>query len=120
MEHSKEEVAGAGKVQQAYAFSIKLPSFWPEDAVLWFSRIESVFWQARIVASLTKFDYVMEKLPNEVLVVIRDVVKSVDTEDPYSLVKNRLLGAYKLSPQAQANRLLDYPEVGGGGGSSPP
>lgn len=97
------------------AVTVKIPEFWSEDAELWFSRIESVFRRASIRSPLTKFDYVMEKLPNEVLVTIRDVVRSVteQTEDPYSLIKERLLSSFKPSPWAQVNKLLDYPEIGG-------
>ena len=78
--------------------------------------MDSVFRRARITASLTKFDYVMEKLPDEILISIKDIVRAIndDTEDPYNLVKDRLLGTYKPSPWALANKLLDYPEIGGG------
>jgi len=101
--------------QQVSAVTVKLPDFWLEDAELWFSRIESVFRRARIQSPLTRFDYVMEKLPNEVLVSIRDVVRAINeqTEDPYSLIKERLLSSYKPSPWAQVNKLLEYPELGG-------
>ena len=112
---------GQQQQQQAVsAVSVKLPEFWAQDAELWFARVDSVFRRARITASLTKFDYVMEKLLDEVLISIKDIVRAVndDTEDPYNLVKNRLLGTYMPSPWALANKLLDYPEIGGGKSST--
>ena len=57
----------------------------------------------------------MEKPPNDILAA-RDVVMAVnkDTKVPYNLFKERLLGMFKPSPWAQANKLLDYLEQGSG------
>ena len=96
-------------------YQVKLPDFWKEDAELWFSRVESVFRRAIIVDSLAKFDYVMEKLPNEILVSVRDIIRSMDdtTDNPYGLLKDRLLATLKPSAWSLVNRIIDFPELGG-------
>ena len=95
--------------------SVKLPDFWPADVELWFSRVESVFRRGHIVDSLTKFDYIMEKIPNDVLMSVKDLVRGVDedTVNPYGLVKDRLLHTLKPSAWSLINRIIDHPELGG-------
>ena len=68
------------------------------------------------ITSLTRFDYILEKLPDEVLVSINDIVKAFNdnTEDPYGQVNERLLSSYKPSPWAFANKLLNFLEIVGG------
>ena len=58
----------------------------------------------------------LEKLPDDVLISIKDIVRAIneDTENPHNLVKDRLLDTYEPSPWSLANKLLDYPEIGGG------
>ncbi len=116
MADNPEPVPAGDGGQAVSAVTVKLPEFWAQDAELWFARVDSVFRRAHITASLTKFDYIMEKLPDEVMVSIKDIVRAVtdDTEDPYGMVKERLLSSFKPSPWALANKLLDFPEIGGG------
>lgn len=95
--------------------TFKLPDFWEEDIELWLRRVEGVFRRHRIVSSIDKFDAVLEKVPNSVLKNVRDVVKQVDetTENPYGLLKERLLFSFKPSPRSLAKRLVDFRELGG-------
>ena len=95
--------------------SVKLPDFWPGDAELWFSRVESVFRRNNVLDSLTRFDYIMEKIPNDVLTTIKDLVRGVDenTDNPYGLVKDRLLHTLKPSAWSLINKIIDFPELGG-------
>lgn len=96
--------------------NVKLPDFWAADLELWFTRVESVFRRHHVVNSLTKFDCLLEKLPNEVLISIRDVIRGIDddTDNPYGLVKERLLASFKPSPRSQINKIIDHAELGGG------
>ncbi len=120
MEYGQQVPAGdVGQQQQQLAVNtvaVKLSEFWAQDAELWFARVDSVFRRARITASLSKFNYVLEKLPVDVLISIKDIVRAIneDTENPHNLVKDRLLDTYKPSPWSLANKLLDSPEIGGG------
>ena len=111
----QQQPVGHGQQQQQLRYQVKLPDFWIEDAELWFSRVESVFRRALILDSLARFDYVMEKLPNEVLISVRDIVRTVDdtTENPNGLLKDRLLATLKPSAWSLVNKIIDYPELGG-------
>ena len=76
--------------------NIKLPEFWPDDMELWFAREESSFRRFRVTDSIVKFDCVMDKLPNDMLSGIKDIVRVVDSlPDPYQQVKQRLLSCHK-------------------------
>ncbi len=45
--------------------SVKLPDFWTEDPDLWFLHAEAAFRNAQITQSKTKFDHIIQKLPQK-------------------------------------------------------
>ena len=49
------------------AVPLKLPEFWTSDPAMWFARVEAQFRRAQISVQMTKFDAVIEKLPQDVL-----------------------------------------------------
>jgi hypothetical protein len=53
--------------------AVKLPAFWTSELELWFLQAESVFWQAKVKCSFTKYDYVLQQLPCEVLVSVKEL-----------------------------------------------
>jgi hypothetical protein len=48
--------------------AVKLPDFWVKDPKMWFSQAEAQFRRARITAESTMYDYVLMKLPEDVVV----------------------------------------------------
>ena len=94
--------------------NIKLPEFWPDDMELWFARVESSFRRFRVTDSMVKFDCVMDKLPNDTLSAIKDIVRVVDNlPDPYQQVKQRLLSCHKPTVWKQVAKVIFHPELGG-------
>lgn len=94
--------------------NVKLPEFWPEDMELWFARVESVFRRYHITESMIKFDCVMDRLPNDTLSIIKDIVRKVDTlPDPFEQVKKRLLECHKPTVWKQVTKVIFHPELGG-------
>ena len=50
--------------------SIKLPDFWTEDPDLCFLHAEAAFRNSQITQSKTKFDHIVQKLPQKIMVYV--------------------------------------------------
>lgn len=109
-------MAGDDSPAEANVVSVKLPEFWANKPTLWFKQVEAAFRRGRITTSATKYDYVLVKLPPEILDSVADIVNAVDDEtaDPYEQLKARLEGDYGLSKWQQAARIVDHPGLGDG------
>jgi hypothetical protein len=94
--------------------NVKLPEFWAADPDLWFSQAEAAFRRSHVQDSHVRYDFVLMKLPEDVLISVRDVVRAVldDTKDPYGLLKSRLVSSYAQTKWQLANKLLDVPDLG--------
>ena len=93
--------------------NIKLPEFWPNNPVLWFSRAEFNFEVAGgVVESRQKFIYVANALPYDTLTLVSDLVTAPPQEDPYRALKERLLISHKLTTMQMAEKVLDLPALG--------
>ena len=94
--------------------SFRLPPFWTAEPSLWFRQAESSFRRLNITASFAKYDLVLEALPQDVIISIRDLVTTIteSTHMPYQQLKYRLLSSYSPSRWSLINRLLDTPPLG--------
>ena len=94
---------------------VKLLAFDLKQPKRWFQQTEAIFCRSHVVSSQEKWDYVLPKLPTDVLNDISDVVDSLleDTPNPYELVKNRLLETYTPTRWQLARQLLNFPQVSG-------
>ena len=92
--------------------NIKLPEFWPNNPVLWFSRAEFNFEVAGVVESRQKFIYVTNALPYDALTLVSDLVTVPPQEDPYRALKERLLISNKLTTVQMSEKVLDLPALG--------
>jgi hypothetical protein len=63
--------------------AVKLPDFWVKDPKMWFSQAEAQFRCARITAETTMYDYVLMKLPQDVVMSVRALVLAIEA-DPVS------------------------------------
>jgi hypothetical protein len=102
--------------QQPFVSSgpVHVPEFWIDEPELWFTRVEASFRNANVTSSSTKFDYVLMKLPTEVLKSVRSVITTTpaDGEDIYERLKTRLLSSHGRSKWKLANQLLDHLALG--------
>ena len=90
------------------AVSVKLPTFWIADPVLWFHQVESVFRTRtpQITRDSTKFDHVMSHLPSEVLTAVRHLIQLPPTTPGlYELLKETLQAAYGKTPATRTKEL---------------
>ena len=94
---------------------VKLPPFDPKQPKRWFQQADAIFRRSHVISSQDKWDYVLPKLPTDVLNDISDVVDSLTdaTPNPYELAKNRLLETYTPTRWQLARQLLSFPHVAG-------
>jgi hypothetical protein len=97
--------------------AVKLPDFWVKDPKMWFSQAEAQFRRARVTAQTTMYDYVLMKLPEDVVMSVLALVSAIEAdpvkqEESYTLIKEALLGSYGKTKWQMAYALLDHPELG--------
>ena len=56
-----------------HTVSVKLPEFWTDHPLIWFTQAEAQFAVKKITASLTKFHYVVAALPQGVAAGVIDI-----------------------------------------------
>jgi hypothetical protein len=93
---------------QVNAAAVKLPEFWAADPSTWFRQAEAAFRRSNITVSATKYDHVLMKLPQDVVMSVRDLVNSIETTtpDPYEQLKARLTDCYAKTRWQQCFALL--------------
>jgi hypothetical protein len=80
--------------------AVKLPDFWVKDPKMWFSQAEAQFRRARITAETTMYDYVLMKLPEDVVMSVRSLVSAIEAdpvkqETSYTLRTERRSGRWR-------------------------
>lgn len=86
--------------------SIKLPAFVPEMALQWFDQVESHFRLRTITKSLTKYDHVLSSISTDTMKRLGRI-NFVQTEDPYSELKKKILKTFTIPPLERVGRALD-------------
>ncbi len=78
------------------AVGVKLPDFWTSDPVMWFRQAEACFRRSNITVSGTKFDHVLMKLPEAVVISVRSLINEIQPtdNDAYERLKERLTESY--------------------------
>ena len=96
------------------AVGVKLPEFWVKEPTMWFQQAEAVFRRSNITVSFTKYNHVLMKLPEEVIITVKNLVASIaptDT-DAYERLKDSLTAAYSKSRWQQVFELIRHPDLG--------
>ena len=92
--------------------SLKLPPFWANDPEIWFAQVEAQFHTKGLKSELTKFNYVVASLQQEVATEVRDIITAPPNEKPYTKLKAALVKRTTVSEQTRLNRLLSGEELG--------
>ena len=82
--------------------SVKLPPFWPDKAVLWFTQAKAQFLLRNIMADKTKFAHVLTMMDSKTAEHAMDITEAPPNEDAYGTLKSRLTGAYAISDPEKA------------------
>ena len=77
--------------------SMKLPTFWPDAAEVWFAQADTQFAIQNLTESKTKFYHAVAVLPQEVASQILDLIHTPPAGDPYGVLQERLITLYTLN-----------------------
>ena len=94
--------------------SVKLPDFWTEDTDLWFLHAEAAFRNTQITQSKTKFDHIVQKLPQKIMVSVRGLImgSAASSETPFEDLKAKLVSSCTLSCWQKVSKLIHHPGLG--------
>ena len=94
-----EEAAVSASTEYVTKVAVKLPDFWTEDPDLWFLHTKSLFWNAQITQSRTKFDYIVQKLPQNIMISVHSLImnSASSSSTPFEDLKAKFVSSYTLS-----------------------
>lgn len=85
---------------------LKLPSFWPDKAELYFHVVDSTFRRHNITSQKIKFDELLHVLNSEQISNISLELMNLNN-DPYDQIKASLLDRYQISDKERLNKLFE-------------
>lgn len=94
------------------AVPIKLPTFWTNQPLTWFSQTEALFNVRRMTADDTMYYYAIVALNQETASRLLDLLANPPGENKYNTLKQRLLDTFGLSEQERATSLLHMRGLG--------
>ena len=92
--------------------AVKLPEFWPDNVGIWFSRVEAQFRISNVTSEQLKFDYVVQKLDNDTVSRIQDVLYETPATNPYQTLKARVTACFAKSDYEKLREFRDIPNLG--------
>ena len=94
--------------------AIKLPDFRTDDPDLWFMHAEFAFRNSQVTQSKTKIDHVMQKLPQNIMILVRGLImkSAASSSTPYEDLKAKLVSFYTLLHWQIINKLIHHPALG--------
>ena len=94
------------------AVSLKLPTFWPERAEVWFAQAEAQFSTRGVTSDTTRYHYIVQALDQDTATRVLDLLLQPPDTEKYKALKQRLLDTFTLSDAQRANLLLNMPGLG--------
>jgi hypothetical protein len=103
--HVAAPAAGVPAAPVAHV-AVKLPTFWTTDPDMWFFQAECLFNRSRITTSYTKFEHVVMKLPEEVMISVRNLLQELTpaTVDAYTT-------SYGRTRWQRGFAIIDHPDL---------
>ena len=83
--------------------------FGTEDPDLWFLNAEAAFRNAQITQLKTKFDHIVQKFPQKIMVSGLIMGSAASSETPYVDLKAKLVSSYTLSPWQKVSKIIHHP-----------
>jgi hypothetical protein len=108
----QEQQLQAGPPAENVVGRFKLPDFWPHATEIWFARAELRFEVGGVVSERQRFTFTVDALPYEALCLVADLVESPPADQPYTVLKDRLLIVHQLMPVEKAVKLMAAPDLG--------
>jgi hypothetical protein len=111
VDEPQNNAPAAASQQQSLEARVKLPDFWPHAPGIWFAHAELRFETSNVVSERQHFAYTLDALPYETLCHVVDLVEAPPAEQPYTILKDRLLLAHQLTPVEKAIKLMQQPAL---------
>ena len=84
--------------------SMKLPTFWPDAAKVWFAQADAQFAIWNLTVSKTKFYHEVAVLPQ-----ILDLIRAPPAGNPYGVLREQLITLYMLNEYQRFEALVSLP-----------
>ena len=94
------------------AISLKLPTFWPECAEVWFAQAEAQFSTRGITSDTTQYHYIVQALGQDTATRVLNLLLQLPDMEKYKVLKQHLLNTFTLSNAQRANLLLNMLGLG--------
>jgi hypothetical protein len=91
---------------------VRLPTFWAQAPAMWFAQAECLFQLQGVTRQVKRYCYVVASLTHESMRRVSNLVEQRPDEDPYEVIKARLLSALQLTDYQRADKLFELPGLG--------
>ena len=94
-----QQIAGGAGIQQQQQRpgKVQLGEFWPQAPNAWFAAVELKFEVANINSEREHFAHSVGAIQYNVLFAVMDLVENPPVENPYTMLKGRLVLAHQLT-----------------------
>lgn len=92
--------------------TVNIPAFNPTNIKTWFIQIQALFDAKRITSQRTKYCYLVEKLPADVVEEVADLLENVPEDNPYDELKKAILRRTGFSNETRLRNLFTQVELG--------
>lgn len=94
------------------ALLVKLPIFWSSNPSTWFIQAEAQFSLGKITADISKYNYVVATLPQDIAESVSDILEKPPRTDLYDNLKKNLIERHTLSLETRIKKLVSDEEMG--------
>lgn len=91
---------------------VKVPPFWKTNPRLWFSQIESQFFNTGITQDATKYHTLVASIESNILNAVSHIIENPPSENMYGVLKMALLTEFQDSEEKRLQKLLENVEIG--------
>lgn len=92
--------------------NFKLPEFWPNDPLVWFTQIEAIFATRKLTSDKSKYNILVSSISPELATEVRDILLNPPEQDSYDTLKKVIIKRTTLSDQSRIQKLLRIEELG--------
>lgn len=109
----ESEIVGGNMPEREIArVAFRAPPVWKTEINLWFLQVESNFIMAGIEREITKFHCVIAALDMEILSYVKDIVENPPADNPYKILKERIVKHFTQSESSRLRTLLQELHLG--------
>ena len=110
MEDDEQQPPQPAAVNSSQA--VKLPSFWQEDPVSWFTLAEGQFTLRNVADPVARYFHVLAALSQDAVRLVRHVLHTETSAASYAALKAALLASHSLSNYQKMERMMKLPPLG--------